>query len=138
MKPVSSKSFCLYAEENGIDLWFPQTIFEYLEDLSFEKDAPSLIHLFREILVYVSSEPNSFPPTMEEGDVVENVWVKPKTYFVAGIHDYGYWILDSKSKVYEKILTRDLYPSFGIPVVKTMSFRPLGITARTNEIEREV
>jgi len=137
MKPVSSKSFCLYAEENGIDLWFPQTIFEYLEDLSFEKDAPSLIHLFREILVYVSSEPNSFPPTMEEGDVVENVWVKPKTYFVAGIHDYGHWALRGDSSGYDLINRYD--PSlWSIPVVKTISFRPCGVVSRTSEIDREV
>lgn len=136
---VSTKSLELYAEEIGIDLWFPQTIDEYFRSLVEDAhDAPpGLVHLFREILVDVLSVPDYFPPAMEEGDTKENNWVPAGTYFIAGVHDYGYWALREDESGYDFI--KNFEPEFWlIPTVKTISFRPCGIASRTSEIDREI
>jgi len=136
---VTTNSLELYAEEVGLDLWFPQTLEEYFFDLLNDRadTPPTLIHLFREILVDVKSVPDHFPPPMEEGDTKENDWVPTNTYFVAGIHDYGHWALRGDSSGYDLINRYD--PSlWSTPVVKTISFRPCGVVSRTSEIDREV
>ena len=138
-KTVSTKSLNLYAEEVEVDAWFPQTIDEYFSSLINDEGnvPPLVIHLFREILVDVNSVPDYFPPPMEEGDTVENDWIPANTYFVAGVHDYGYWVLRGDESGYDPIKT--LSPGdWESPTVKTISFRPCGIASRTSEIDREV
>jgi len=74
---------------------------------------------------------------MEEGDTAENDWIPANTYFVAGIHDYGYWILRRDQSGYD-YLTNDREMWVGGAAVKTISFRPCGVVSRTSEIDREV
>ncbi len=138
-KTVSTKSLNLYAEEVEVDAWFPQTIDEYFSSLINDEGnvPPLVIHLFREILVDVNSVPDYFPPPMEEGDTVENDWIPANTYFVAGVHDYGYWILRRDQSGYD-YLTNDREMWVGGAAVKTISFRPCGVVSRTSEIDREV
>lgn len=137
----TTNSLELYAEEVGLDLWFPQTLEEYFSDLLNDRVdiPPTIIHLFREILVDVKSVPDCFPPAMEEGDTTENDWIPANTYFVAGIHDYGHWVLRGDESGYDH-LTNDFDQEMwkNTPVVKTISFRPCGIVSRTSEIDREV
>lgn len=136
---VSTKSLDLYAEEAGLDLWFPQTIDEYFASLIEDQgtNAPLIIHLFREILVDVKSVPDYFPPAMEEGDTVENDWLPKGVYFVAGIHDYGYWFLKPDGPGYYQLVRYERTLGCN-PVEKTISFRPCGVVSRTSEIDREI
>jgi len=138
---VSTKSLELYAEEVGIDLWFPQTIDEYFASLLEDEgvSAPSIIHLFREIIVNVNFVPDYFPPPMEEGDFKENIWLPRNEYFLAGIHDYGYWVLRGDNSGFDHLTNDFNYEMWKeTPVVKTISFRPCGVVSRTSEIDREV
>ena len=140
-KTVSTKSLELYADEVGIDLWFPQTIDEYFSSLVEDEDnaPPGIIHLFREIIVDVNSVPDRFPPAMEEGDTKENDWLPTGAYFIAGIHDYGYWLLCQDESGYVRIENLDEVKCWhSSPVVKTISFRPCGVASRTSEIDREI
>lgn len=137
-KTVSTKSLNLYAEEVEVDAWFPQTIDEYFSSLVEDVDnvPPGIIHLFREILVDVNSVPDYFPPPMEEGDTKENDWLPANSYYVAGVHDYGFWVLRADCSGYDRIDKYDL--SWPVPVVRTISFRPCGVASRTSEIDREI
>lgn len=151
---VSTLSLRLYAEEVGVDLWFPQTLEEYFSSILEEKIG--IIHLFREIIVQIKSVPNYSAEDLDEThddeldesktifemnseDIVyPNEWVPARTYFVAGIHDYGYWSLLGDGSGYKRISKFE--PKFWDcnPVVKTISFRPCGVSSRTSEIDREV